>query len=215
MDMELTARLDRIALMVVALVEGHAVGGWYTTPEFAPLADKAGFTVREWYRLGRIRAKEAQPGVQEPKTLMDRRQAGGFFLNAATPRPVQDGRSGPIRDTTRNFVEMIVQQGQQGGQQNPHTANSWTTGRRRIRLGTRRTGDASSRRPVSVNGLGSERRRHNAMLWSRQPTDPDTRGTTVRLARKCRQIQACLREEERIDADRNFRGDPQGAGGVP
>ena len=38
-----------------------------------------------------------------------------------------------------------------------------------------------------------------------EPTDPDTHATAIRMARKCRSIvQACLREEEWIDADREF-----------
>ena len=43
------------------------------------------------------------------------------------------------------------------------------------------------------------------MQGSHLPTDPDTHETAIRTARKCRRIvQACLREEEWIEADREF-----------
>ena len=35
---------------------------WYTTEEFARLVGKAEFTVREWCRQGRIRAKKRPSG---------------------------------------------------------------------------------------------------------------------------------------------------------
>lgn len=42
-------------------------------------------------------------------------------------------------------------------------------------------------------------------MWNSQSTDQCTHETTVRLAVQCRRIvQACLREEEWVEADRQF-----------
>jgi hypothetical protein len=54
-----------------------------------------------------FKAKEAELGNQEPKTLMDHLQAGGLFLSSDAPRPDQGESSGAVRDTTRNLVEAI------------------------------------------------------------------------------------------------------------
>lgn len=43
------------------------------------------------------------------------------------------------------------------------------------------------------------------MFVENQPTDPRTHEAAIRIARRCRHIiQACLREEEWGDADREF-----------
>jgi hypothetical protein len=55
-------RLDRIELVLTALVEREAVKDWYSIDEFARLVGKADFTVREWCRLGRIRAEKKSSG---------------------------------------------------------------------------------------------------------------------------------------------------------
>jgi predicted site-specific integrase-resolvase len=58
----LLTRLDRIEQMLAALVERQVAKDWYTTEEFARLVGKAEFTVREWCRLGRIRAEKRRSG---------------------------------------------------------------------------------------------------------------------------------------------------------
>jgi hypothetical protein len=62
MDMELNARLDRIEGMLTALVERQTIKDFYSTDEFAQSVGKAEFTVREWCRLGRIRAEKRRSG---------------------------------------------------------------------------------------------------------------------------------------------------------
>ena len=42
------------------------------------------------------------------------------------------------------------------------------------------------------------------MFIESQSTDALTHNTAIRLARQCRIVQACLREEEWIEADREF-----------
>jgi hypothetical protein len=54
--------LERIESLLVALVERQTVKEWYSVEEFARLAGKAEFTIREWCRLGRIRAEKRLSG---------------------------------------------------------------------------------------------------------------------------------------------------------
>jgi len=60
--MRLKERLDRIESLLAALVERQQMREWYTTEEFARLLGKAEFTVREWCRNGRVRAKKRNSG---------------------------------------------------------------------------------------------------------------------------------------------------------
>jgi len=60
--MTLEQRLEKIEAMLVVLVERQQVRDWYTTEEFARAVGKAEFTVREWCRLGRIRAEKRLSG---------------------------------------------------------------------------------------------------------------------------------------------------------
>ena len=59
---DLTARLDRIEQALVLLVQQRTVKEWYSTAEVAKLLGKAEFTVREWCRLGRVRAEKKKCG---------------------------------------------------------------------------------------------------------------------------------------------------------
>jgi hypothetical protein len=58
----LDERLRRIESLLAALVERETIKKWYSTDEFARLVGKAEFTVREWARLGRIRAEKRRSG---------------------------------------------------------------------------------------------------------------------------------------------------------
>jgi hypothetical protein len=60
--MSIEERLDEIKSMLAALIERQQVRDWYSTEEFARLAGKAEFTVREWCRLGRVRAQKRSSG---------------------------------------------------------------------------------------------------------------------------------------------------------
>jgi hypothetical protein len=55
-------RLDQIEELLLVLVERQQVRDWYTTEQVAQLVKKAEFTVREWCRLGRIRAEKRHSG---------------------------------------------------------------------------------------------------------------------------------------------------------
>jgi hypothetical protein len=60
--MTLEERLEKIEAMLVALVERQQVREWHTTQEFAKAVGKAEFTIREYCRLGRLRAEKRQSG---------------------------------------------------------------------------------------------------------------------------------------------------------
>ena len=59
---EIGAILERLDRIEKLLVEQKTVKDWYTTEEFAERVGKAEFTVREWCRLGRIRAEKSKSG---------------------------------------------------------------------------------------------------------------------------------------------------------
>ena len=59
--MTVEERLERIESMLVVLVE-RQTKDWYSTEEFARQVGKAEFTVREWARLGRVRATKRLSG---------------------------------------------------------------------------------------------------------------------------------------------------------
>jgi hypothetical protein len=59
---ELTTRLVRIEQALDLLVQQRTVKEWYSTAEVANLLGKAEFTVREWCRLGRVKAEKKKCG---------------------------------------------------------------------------------------------------------------------------------------------------------
>ena len=60
--MTLEERLEKIETMLIALVERQQVREWYSTDQVAQIVGKSEFTVREWARLGRIRAEKHRSG---------------------------------------------------------------------------------------------------------------------------------------------------------
>ncbi len=59
---ELHVRLQRIETLLAALVEQRTDKEWYSTAEVATILGRAEFTVREWCRLGRVRAEKKKCG---------------------------------------------------------------------------------------------------------------------------------------------------------
>ncbi len=60
--MTLEQRLEKIEELLLTLVERQAVREWYTTHEFARTVGKAEFTIREYCRLGRLKAEKRMSG---------------------------------------------------------------------------------------------------------------------------------------------------------
>ena len=59
---DVLSRLSRIESLLAALVEQKTVKEWYTTAELSVILGRAEFTVREWCRLGRVRAEKKKCG---------------------------------------------------------------------------------------------------------------------------------------------------------
>jgi hypothetical protein len=59
---ELKDQLKTIKELLLMLVERQRIQDWYSPDEFAQLVGKAGFTVREWCRLGRLKASKRESG---------------------------------------------------------------------------------------------------------------------------------------------------------
>jgi dTDP-glucose pyrophosphorylase len=59
--MTIEQRLEKIEAMLALMVQ-QQVKEWYTTGEFAALVGKAEYTVRQWCRMGRIRAQKKDSG---------------------------------------------------------------------------------------------------------------------------------------------------------
>lgn len=55
-------RLENIETILAVLVERQQAREWYSTREFARVVGKAEFTIREYCRLGRLRAEKRQSG---------------------------------------------------------------------------------------------------------------------------------------------------------
>lgn len=62
MAMTLEERLTNIEAMLAALLERQTAKDFYEIEEFARIVGKAPFTVREWARLGRIKASKRNSG---------------------------------------------------------------------------------------------------------------------------------------------------------
>ena len=60
--MNVEKRLDQIVELLAVLVGLQTGRDWYTTAQFARLVGKAEFTVREWCRLGRLKAEKRISG---------------------------------------------------------------------------------------------------------------------------------------------------------
>ena len=60
--MTVEERLEKIEELLLVLVERQAVREWYTTHEFARMVGKAEFTIREYCRLGRLKAEKRMSG---------------------------------------------------------------------------------------------------------------------------------------------------------
>ena len=59
---DVMSRLDKIEALLTTLVEQKMIKEWYSTAEVAKLLGKAEFTVREWCRLGRVKADKKESG---------------------------------------------------------------------------------------------------------------------------------------------------------
>ena len=69
-EREIIERLERIETAVTALTEQRLVQKWYDTATAAKILGKAPYSVREWCRLGRVRAEKRACGRGGSKEWM-------------------------------------------------------------------------------------------------------------------------------------------------
>jgi hypothetical protein len=67
---EIVERLDRIETKLSALIEQRQIQEWYDTTTAAEILGKAPYSVREWCRLGRVRAEKRACGRGTSKEWM-------------------------------------------------------------------------------------------------------------------------------------------------
>ncbi len=60
--MDLEGRLERIESLLVCLVDRQTIREYYSIEQFAQLIGKSDFTVREYCRLGRLKAAKKSSG---------------------------------------------------------------------------------------------------------------------------------------------------------
>ena len=67
---EIVERLDRIETILAALIEQRQIQDWYDTATAAEILGKSAYSVREWCRLGRVRAEKRACGRGTSKEWM-------------------------------------------------------------------------------------------------------------------------------------------------
>jgi len=67
---EIIERLERIETQLAALIGQRQVQEWYDTATAAGILGKSAYSVREWCRLGRVRAEKRTCGRGTAKEWM-------------------------------------------------------------------------------------------------------------------------------------------------
>ena len=67
---EILERLERIEVRLAILTEQRRVQDWYDTKTAATILGKSAYSVREWCRLGRVRAEKRPCGRGTSKEWM-------------------------------------------------------------------------------------------------------------------------------------------------
>jgi predicted site-specific integrase-resolvase len=88
-------RLNRIEEMLAVLVERQTIKDYYEMEEFSRLVGKAAFTVREWARLGRIRAEKRRSGRGAfASWVVSHAELLRYQKEGLLPAPTANGQSG-------------------------------------------------------------------------------------------------------------------------
>lgn len=94
--MRLRERLDRIEAMLAVLVERQQGREWYTTREFAQAVGKTEFTIREYCRLGRLKADKRQSGRGAyPQWVLSHAELERYLKNGLLAARRAESRTGP------------------------------------------------------------------------------------------------------------------------
>ena len=84
----LAERLDRIEATLAVLVQQRTVKEWYTTTEIGNILGRAEYTVREWCRMGRIRAQKLRGGRgNEGEWRISREELERYHRDGLRPIP--------------------------------------------------------------------------------------------------------------------------------
>jgi hypothetical protein len=67
---EILDRLERIEVALCTLIEQRQVQDWYDTKSAGEILGKSPYSVREWCRLGRVRAEKRPCGRGHSKEWM-------------------------------------------------------------------------------------------------------------------------------------------------
>lgn len=67
---EILVRLEKIEAVLLTLIEQRQVQDWYDTKTAADILKKSAYSVREWCRLGRVRAEKRSCGRGTSKEWM-------------------------------------------------------------------------------------------------------------------------------------------------
>ena len=67
---EILVRLEKIEAVLLTLIEQRQVQDWYDTKTVADILNKSAYSVREWCRLGRVRAEKRSCGRGTSKEWM-------------------------------------------------------------------------------------------------------------------------------------------------
>ena len=70
MNDDILERLERIELQLDVLVNAKVTQEWYDTKTAAEILDRSAYSVREWCRLGRVRAEKRACGRGAAKEWM-------------------------------------------------------------------------------------------------------------------------------------------------
>lgn len=116
-------RLGRVEATLTLLVQQRTVKDWYEVEEVAHVLGKAPFTVREWCRLGRIKAVKRNSGrgafpawVISHEELLRYQRQGLLPLEKRARRaavPVVAGpHEGPRREVTESDTPRYAPQGE-------------------------------------------------------------------------------------------------------
>jgi hypothetical protein len=86
----LSERLERIEAILASMLQQRDAKAWYTPAEAGALLGKAEFTVREWCRLGRIRAEKRPCGRgASQEWIIAREEIQRFREEGLLPNPAK------------------------------------------------------------------------------------------------------------------------------
>ena len=95
---DILKRLDRIEACLAILAEQRQVQDWYDTKTAAKILGKSAYSIREWCRLGRVRAEKRMCGRGTSKEWMiSHKELERVRSEGLLPLPKNGSNSVPLR----------------------------------------------------------------------------------------------------------------------